>query len=342
MKKFLLCSILLVSILGENKSTNQKIKNINFAIIRDIGIEEARTEEEKLYQFSVIYSIDCDKEGNIYVLDGKESCVKIFEKNGKFIKKLFREGKGPQEISNAYQVKINKFNGHIYVLHEHGFHLKEFNSLGIYLKSYPMPEQFFNYFDFMDEGRIIFVAKERPREKGYNNFKILNLKTLKIEKEFAITDRPSVINGYMRFVIEDKTLWTCPGDEMRLVVYDLDSGKEIKSIGIKEKYRKFKILRGPNWIRSVLYNYAQPFLVNNKLYVLLTKIEYFKDETIEDVHTPKSQKLFLYSFERDSLIKLKEIPEGAFMWLETVWENRLILYKLEPYPLIRILEIKIK
>ena len=297
------------------------------------------------YQFSSIYSVGCDTEGNIYILDGIENCIKVFDKEGNFKKTLLTKGKGPKEIINAYKIMINPFTENIFVLQEHGYQLKEFNPSGEHIKLYALPEQFFYYSDFIDKHRLLFVTRGRTNENTYNNFKILDLRTLKIEQEFVPTNRESMANGTMRFFIKNETLWTCPGDEMKLVAYDLNNGEKIKNIKIDEKYKKIKLLKGQNWIRAVPYNYGQPLMINNQIYVLVAQIEYFDEDSLEAVHTPKSQQFFLYSLENDDLIKQKELTEISdkeLTFLGCVWKNRLFLYRQEPFPMVRILEVEEK
>jgi hypothetical protein len=48
--------------------------------------------------FSQIRSIQVDEEENIYVLDSKEVCVKVFDKNGKHVRTFGKRGQGPGEI----------------------------------------------------------------------------------------------------------------------------------------------------------------------------------------------------------------------------------------------------
>lgn len=336
-KFYLLFIIVLIFLLGTCNEKNRLNNDLKITLIREIGVETAKTTEEEPYQFAVIYSIDCDNEGNIYVLDGKEDCLKVFDKNGKFLKKLFREGRGPQEIINAYKIVINKFTGNLFVLQEHGFQLKKFDPLGKYIELYTLPEQIRYYFDFIDKKRILYISGGRPRENIYNNFKIINIETRKIEKEFASVKRKSIMNAQMRFIVTNGTLWTCPGDEMKLVAFDLNSEKEIKSIEIKEKYKKHKVLRGPNWISALVFNHAMPIIIDKKMYVLVNKIEHFN----ESKYSPKSCNFLLYSFRNGSLIRLKKIFETKedTAILGTIWKNRLIFYKHNP-PILKILEIK--
>ncbi len=91
----------------------------------------------------------------------------------------------------------------MFVLQENGYKLKEFDSSGKHIKSYSLPEQILYYFEFIGKNRVIYISHVRPTEKVYNNFKLVNLKTLKIEKEFDSTDRDFVINGGIRFERKD-------------------------------------------------------------------------------------------------------------------------------------------
>jgi hypothetical protein len=48
--------------------------------------------------FSQIRSVQVDEEENIYVLDSKEVCVKVFDRNGKHVRTFGKRGQGPGEI----------------------------------------------------------------------------------------------------------------------------------------------------------------------------------------------------------------------------------------------------
>ncbi|MEW6456243.1 MAG: 6-bladed beta-propeller [Acidobacteriota bacterium] len=323
--------ILLVLALVADKNETVRIK-----IVASIGVEEIKAKGEDSYLFYTINSIDCDNEGNIYVLDKKASCIKIFSKNGKFLRKILREGQGPEEIRNPYRLAINRFTGNIFVLQEHGFQMKEFDVFGRFVKSYALPEQFFHYFEFLEKDRIIYIAKKCYEEKTCSKFKILNLNTLKIEKKFAPIQQPSIVYAYQRFIIKEGILWTCPDDKMELVAYDMITGKEEKSILIKESYREYKIVRGPNWWAARLFNFAQPLLINRNIYILLTKQDFLSIGSPPEL---KSKKLTLYRLEKDRLKRARGLPEGDFMDLGTVWLNHIILYSWDPYPHIKVLEI---
>ena len=65
-------------------------------IEEELSIGEAEGREE--YMFSEVQSIATDDNERIYVLDYKENNVKIYNKNGKFVKKFGKKGQGPGEF----------------------------------------------------------------------------------------------------------------------------------------------------------------------------------------------------------------------------------------------------
>jgi len=70
----------------------------------DLTIGEKEGREE--YMFSRMESLDVDEEGNIYVLDSKESHVKVFDRDGKYIRTFGRKGQGPGEMQRALNIAI--------------------------------------------------------------------------------------------------------------------------------------------------------------------------------------------------------------------------------------------
>lgn len=69
-----------------------------------IGQDEAED-----FIFSEIRTIEVDDEGNIYVADSKDVCVKVFDKNGKHIRTFGKKGQGPGEIQ--YPSRMHLFAG---------------------------------------------------------------------------------------------------------------------------------------------------------------------------------------------------------------------------------------
>ncbi len=353
MKKYLYI-ILIVAIFMIHCSQNQnKIeKNIKsqlqFKVIAEIGIEGAITKEEEPYQFSSIRSVACDEEGNIYVLDYKDVCVKVFDKNGRFLQKILTSGQGPGEIMNPYSVKVNKFRNSLFVLHEHGFRLKEFDVNGNYLNYYTLPEQVVHYFDFLDSNTVVYVAMGKYGEDGYKSIKILDLESLEIIQEFAPTNRHSLINGYQRFVDDNDILWTCPVDMMELVGFDLKTGDIRRQAPLNIRYIPYQIIRkelapGTGYESARTYNFAQPFFIDDLIFIFLTQQEFPEDST-EEISPPNKRTIKVYRFENSDLAEAGDFPDfDFFIDVQATWRNRIIVSSssYDLIPKIIILEVRL-
>lgn len=57
-------------------------------------------EEDENYMFSDISHITVDNDGRIYILDRRESHVKLFDQDGKYVRTIGRQGQGPGELNN--------------------------------------------------------------------------------------------------------------------------------------------------------------------------------------------------------------------------------------------------
>jgi 6-bladed beta-propeller len=58
--------------------------------------------------FSELRSIQVDDQENIYALDMKETKIKVFDKNGKFLRSFGKKGKGPGEIETPIRMEMTR------------------------------------------------------------------------------------------------------------------------------------------------------------------------------------------------------------------------------------------
>lgn len=125
-----------------------------FGLEEELSIGEA--EGRKDYMFSLIVSIDVDNKGNIYVLDIKESHIKVFNPNGKLIRIIGRKGQGPGEFQRPYTVQITAQNE--VVIRDVMVRKLHFFSLdGEYKKSISF-EKLFNQPILNSEGNILSIV----------------------------------------------------------------------------------------------------------------------------------------------------------------------------------------
>lgn len=310
---------------------NFQNRNLKIRLVKVIGQDTERVSPDNPYFFFNIGALSCDSQGNIYVLDDKDISVKVFDKDGNFLRKILREGRGPEEIEVPYGIKVNRFSNHLFVLDLYGYEIKEFDLLGKFIKVYNLPQQIMLFFDFLDNERLIFI-----NTKSNARIRVINLNSLKCEKEVAeLEPVPSITFAGQTFVIRKGIIWTCHGDNTELTGYDFNTGKEVTKIAIPEKYEKYVIDKGINWWAARLRQYAQPIVLNDNLYVLFSRWEWTLDRPAKE----KNLKLTLYWLRGGKLQKIGDMPEANFMRLGATWQNRLILFGNNPYPNVKIFEV---
>ncbi len=335
MKRYLFILIILAFAFSAYSKKPEQEKKIQVSVVTTIGTDGVNAQKDDPYLFFSIDSVACDSEGNIYILDRKEGCVKVLDRHGRFLRRMLSKGRGPDEIEAPYRIIINRFTGRLFVLNLNGYEIKEFDKMGKFVNLYIPPDQIMLFFDFLDEERIIFV-----NTKSGGRFKILNLTTRKFEKSFASSSgAPSIVYGNQRFVLEGGILWTCHDDKTELIGYDLNTEKEVVRITLPEVYREYTIDKGTGaggrWWSARIRQFAQPLLINGGLYVLFSRWEWTSDKPARQ----KSLDLSLYQLDGKKIKKIRDLPEARFMYLGTSWQNRILLYGSDPYPHLKILEI---
>jgi len=79
-----------------------------FVLEEELSIGDVEGPEE--YMFSRIRSLAVEDEERIYVLDSKEAHVKVFDRQGKYIRTIGRKGQGPGELQSPLSVYITGQN----------------------------------------------------------------------------------------------------------------------------------------------------------------------------------------------------------------------------------------
>ena len=103
-----------------------------FHLEEDLSIGETAGKEE--YMFSRISGISVDREERIYVLDYSEANIKVFNKNGDYLKTIGRKGQGPGEMTSPFSICITKKN-EIVVQDLNNHQISFFSLEGRYLKA---------------------------------------------------------------------------------------------------------------------------------------------------------------------------------------------------------------
>jgi len=124
------------------------------------------------YSFIRLGDMSFDDQGHLYLLDTKDSCVKVFDAQGRYLKKIGRPGQGPGELDGASEIEVA--NGLIFVSSLAGRKVHIFNIDGDYKKSIPLPGSFIqlrvdragnfygSLFDIFPEGGINKIVQCDP------------------------------------------------------------------------------------------------------------------------------------------------------------------------------------
>jgi len=316
--------------------------NPKFSVALTIGIETAADRTQEPYQFSSIGSADFDGQGNIYVFDSKDSCIKVFTKTGDFLRRFLRPGQGPDEIENGYGFTILRSNNHIFVLHQHGFQIKEFDGAGRFIRTHPLPEQVLNAgFALIDEKRLLYVARMKYGETRFNNLKMLSLETNKLIREFAPEDQ-DYFTGLQRVAVKDGIVWTCPGDLLRAEAYDPETGRKLKTLPLAEDYAPPQVIRWGESIQKFrLFNYARPFLIGDAIYFMVVR-QSFTKKPEDMLDKPLEREVKVFRLAGDRLVEEKGFPEFDFLpEFLAAWKNRLLVSSsgYDFYPRLKVIEV---
>jgi hypothetical protein len=189
-----------------------------------------KSEGPEEYIFSYIFSIAVDKENNIYALDSMANRVKVFNKDGVYLRSFGRKGQGPGELE--YPINMLCLNGTDIIINNNGRGIIQSYSLdGVLVKEIKVPILVSNkYVDIDSKGNLYSlipslrlgfeqIIKIPP---PYDKYEILVTK--RAEKEYAVPP------DQLRYAIykRNKLLWGIT-DKYELNIAD-ENGKIIQKI----------------------------------------------------------------------------------------------------------------
>jgi hypothetical protein len=94
-------------------------------------------DDDKNYLFWLIRDIQIDDEGRIYVGDTRNGRIQVFERTGKYVKTIGRQGQGPGEFAQPTILRVLPRANRIYVDDKGTLRISIFNLLGNYRGSVP-------------------------------------------------------------------------------------------------------------------------------------------------------------------------------------------------------------
>jgi DNA-binding beta-propeller fold protein YncE len=136
-----------------------------FSLEEDLTIGEKEREE---YVFYRARDIEADNEGNIYVLDIGDKQIKVYNKNGQFLKVISRKGQGPGELLSPIDIYIDE-RDLIYISDSENNRISIFNKQGDIINSKNFKEvSVGKIIGVNSQGEIILIMDKRSAESDRN------------------------------------------------------------------------------------------------------------------------------------------------------------------------------
>jgi hypothetical protein len=141
-----------------------------FNLEEELSIGEKEREEYVFYRAS---DIEADIEGNIYVLDSGDKQIKVYNKNGQFLKVISRKGQGPGELLSPIDIYIDE-RDLIYISDSENNRISIFNKQGDFVNSKNFKEvSVGKIIGVNSQGEIILIMDKRSAESD-RNFLVLD------------------------------------------------------------------------------------------------------------------------------------------------------------------------
>lgn len=161
---------------------------IIFNLEEDLSIGN---EEDDNYIFYGLVMIAVDKEGNIFILDGGNHRIQKFDKNGKYLQTIGREGQGPGEFEDPAGMALDSAEDNIYIYDRYKLHI--FDRNGKFKQVVKLPK--FTYqFGITKDGNIIMNISSSSRRGNTDDIALVSPEGEIIKKiaSFSSQLRPNI------------------------------------------------------------------------------------------------------------------------------------------------------
>lgn len=220
------------------KNPKEPIFNENIFELKEELVIKGADKEREEEMFQDIVALAVDKERIIYALDGKAANVKVFDRNGSFLRSIGRRGEGPGEFGRPENILISPQQE--IVIEDTGRRLIHFLDLGgKYLRQWPLNWVFSSGPKFNSQGEVFvsYALMGKKIEVVLNKLDS-NLGPLLTLAKIPMEKPPKVHLFLYRFVLDlrwditpaDEIIWgVMTSSEYELFIHDRD-GKLIKKI----------------------------------------------------------------------------------------------------------------
>lgn len=131
-----------------------------------IGNEDGRD-----FVLGVMRDMDVDGDGNIYMLDGRQCCVRVFSPEGRYLRAIGKKGQGPGEILFPLEIISSGTDGMIHVLDYRNNKISRYHPDGELDADLKLKEGIAEQLFMM--ARSYFVINWFYDEQGFQKYKVV-------------------------------------------------------------------------------------------------------------------------------------------------------------------------
>jgi len=198
-------------------------ENAEFNIVQDLKIGQPSGKPEDM--LSEIREIEVDANGNIYAVEFKENHIRVFDRNGLYLRTIGRPGQGPGEFGEPGNVHVNPA-GEVMATDGGSQSVKVFSPDGTYLRQYFLKAFYPVKMDYSREGDLLYVMTFSMEPPGFQLFRLdsrtgesLSLATWPMP--LPDPKRASIFDPIMSFAVmpDDRLLYGCPTEGYEIQIF---------------------------------------------------------------------------------------------------------------------------
>ncbi len=195
---------------------------VSYKLEEELSIGEEEIDEN--YMFYEPQSVKASEDGSIYVLDDRDICIKVYDRQGKYQRTIGRQGQGPGEFSSGFLYFDIGSDGKLYIMDCRDSCVIIMDKDGSFIQSFRLPGILYVEMK-TDKNNSIYLERRFTDEEARkvsihrynsNGDEILNYGTFKIVQP-TIRKRTKTRITTITSRIAATTVWTV-GQEGKLYV----------------------------------------------------------------------------------------------------------------------------
>jgi len=216
--------------------------HVTYQLEEELSIGEEEGDEN--YMFNQPQIVKAKEDGSIYVLDWRDICIKVYDRQGKYQRTIGQQGQGPGEFSSGFLFFDISSDGKIYIMDCRNSCVIIMDKDGDFINSFRLPGRLFEemktdkndfiYFDrtFTDEE----ARKMSIHRYNSNGDEILNYGTFKIVQpvirrrtKSSISSSTSRIAATTVWIVDQEgKIYVGYGEKYQISVYDTNGSLSFK------------------------------------------------------------------------------------------------------------------